>query len=49
VNSVLARDLLYANGRLLSRAGSRLSPPILDRLREMAALTGLAEPVWILE
>ena len=48
-NSVLARDLLYANGRLLLRAGSRLSPAILDRLRDLATLTGLAETVWILE
>ena len=48
-DSVLARDLLYANGRLLLRAGSRLSPHILERLHDMAALTGLAETVWILE
>jgi CheY-like chemotaxis protein len=47
-NAVLARDLLYANGRLLLRAGSKLSPQVLDRLRDMAALTGLAETVWIL-
>ena len=48
-NSVLARDLLYANGRLLLRAGSKLSPAIIDRLQDMAALTDLAESVWILE
>jgi len=48
-DSVLARDLLYANGRLLLRAGSKLSPQILDRLHDMAALTGLAETVWILD
>ena len=48
-NSVLARDLLYANGRLLLRAGTKLSPLILGRLRDMAALTGLAETVWIVE
>ena len=48
-DSVLARDLLYANGRLLLRAGSKLSLPILERLRDLAALTGLAETVWILK
>lgn len=48
-NVVLARDLLYANGRLLLRAGTKLSPQILERVRDMTTLAGLAETVWIIE
>ena len=43
----LARDLLFGNGRLLLRAGSRLSPRIKDRLGELAAMAGLPPEVWI--
>jgi hypothetical protein len=35
--------------RLLLRAGAKLTPQILDRLRDMAALTPLPEAVWIIE
>lgn len=46
-NAELTRDLLFENGRLLLRAGSRLSPRIKDRLGELVAISGLPPEVWI--
>lgn len=47
VDSVLSRDLLFGNGRLLLRARTRLNPRLAERLRELAPLAGLSGTVWI--
>jgi YesN/AraC family two-component response regulator len=47
VDSVLSRDLLYSNGRLLLRAHTRLNARIAGRLRELALLAGLPDTIWI--
>jgi hypothetical protein len=46
-DSVLARDLLFGNGRLLLPAHTRLNARMVDRLRELAPLAGLPPQVWI--
>lgn len=48
-DGVLARDLLFSNGRLLLPAGTRLSPRILQRLRELAPMAHLAAEAWVLQ
>lgn len=46
--AVLARDLLFANGRLLLAAQTRLHARLIERLREIAPLAGLeAATVWV--
>jgi YesN/AraC family two-component response regulator len=47
VDSVLSRDLLFSNGRLLLRAHTRLNARVVDRLRELARLAELPETIWI--
>jgi two-component system chemotaxis response regulator CheY len=47
VDSVLSRDLLFRNGRLLLRAHTRLNQRIVERLRELAPLAGLPETIYI--
>lgn len=44
---VLARDLVFSNGRLLLPAGTRLSDGIIVQLAEIAAASGLADEAWI--
>lgn len=46
-DAVLARDLLFSNGRLLLRAGTRLTGRILERLQELKPLAGIADEAWI--
>jgi hypothetical protein len=48
VDSVLSRDLLFSNGRLLLHAQTRLSARIVERLRELASVAELPETIWIL-
>lgn len=45
--AVLARDLVFSNGRLLLPAGTRLSDGIVAQLAEIAAVSGLADEAWI--
>jgi YesN/AraC family two-component response regulator len=47
VDSVLSRDLLYSNGRLLLRAHTRVNARIAERLRELVPLAGLPDTIWI--
>jgi len=47
IGSVLSRDLVFSNGRLLLRAYTRLNARIVERLRELAPLAGLPEKIWI--
>jgi CheY-like chemotaxis protein len=47
VDSVLSRDLLFRNGRLLLRAHTRLNARIVERLRELAPLAGLPETIYV--
>lgn len=46
-DAVLARDLLFSNGRLLLGAGSRLSPRTRNSLGELLPMAGLPAQVWI--
>jgi hypothetical protein len=46
-DAVLARDLLFGNGRLLLRAGTRLTGRIVQRLQELRPLAGIADEAWI--
>ncbi len=45
--SILSRDLLFANGRLLLSAGTTLNRRIAMRLAELSTLSTLNEPAWI--
>jgi response regulator RpfG family c-di-GMP phosphodiesterase len=47
VGHVLAGDLLTSGGILILRAGSTISPPLLQKLRNFGALNGIKEPVRI--
>ena len=47
VDAVLTRDLLFSNGRLLLRAGTRLTGRLLERLHELKPLAGIADDAWI--
>jgi CheY-like chemotaxis protein len=47
VDSVLSRDLLFSNGRLLLRARTRLNARLVERLRELAPLAGLPDTIYI--
>jgi hypothetical protein len=44
---VLARDLLFSNGRLLLPAGTHITPRIINRLHELAPLATIAESAWV--
>lgn len=46
-DAVLARDVLFSNGRLLLSAGSRLSARTRDSLIELLPMAGLPAEVWI--
>jgi two-component system, chemotaxis family, chemotaxis protein CheY len=46
-DAVLARDLLFGNGRLLLAAGSRLSARTRNSLGELLTMAGLPAEVWI--
>jgi hypothetical protein len=43
----LARDILFSNGRLLLRTGTRLSERGRDRLNELLTMAGVPAEVWI--
>ena len=43
----LARDILFSNGRLLLRTGTRLSERGRDRLNELLTMAGVPTEVWI--
>ena len=47
LGSVLSRDLLFANGRLLLAAGTRINTRILRRLGELAPLAELPLEAWV--
>lgn len=47
-DGVLARDLLFRNGRLLLPAGTRLTPRILQRLRELEPMASITGEAWLL-
>lgn len=47
--AVLARDLMFSNGRLLIPAKTKLSGRIVRRLNEIAAVSNLAGEAWIVE
>ena len=47
--AVLARDLLFSNGRLLLPARTRISQRIARRLTEIAAASSLAGEAWIVD
>lgn len=47
--SVLSRDLLFENGRLLLSAGTQLSAYTLERLRELAAASVLPPSLWVVD
>jgi CheY-like chemotaxis protein len=47
--AVLARDLMFRNGRLLLPAHTRLSAGIAARLIEIAAVSNLPDEAWIAE
>jgi CheY-like chemotaxis protein len=49
VDAVLARDVLFSNGRLLLRANTRLTRQCMDSLGELLALSGAAPAVWVLK
>jgi two-component system, chemotaxis family, chemotaxis protein CheY len=46
-NSILMRDFLYSNGRLLLPAGVRLSSAVLERLRQLAVRSDIPAELWI--
>lgn len=46
-DSVLSRDLLFSNGRLLLPAGTRLNPGIVQRLAELLPLASITPEAWI--
>ena len=46
-DAVLARDLMFHNGRLLLPAGSRLSGRVLYLLNQIAAMSDLGGELWI--
>lgn len=48
-DSVLSRDLLFPNGRLLLRAETTLSERVLERLRELISVCGLPDDLWVEE
>lgn len=49
VDAVLARDVLFPNGRLVLRANTRMTRQGIDSLGELLQLSGAAPMVWILK
>ncbi len=47
VGNVLVADLETKDGVLILSAGNRITPPLIERLRNFAALSGLKEPIHI--
>jgi hypothetical protein len=47
VGHVLVSDLLTQDGTLILSAGNRITPPLIERLRNFAALSGIKEPIHI--
>lgn len=47
VGNVLAADVLTKEGTLVVAAGARVSPAMLQKLRNFAGLIGLQEPIYI--
>jgi two-component system chemotaxis response regulator CheY len=45
--SILSRDLTFPNGRLLLRAPMPLNEHLLERLRELIAVCGLPDDLWV--
>jgi response regulator RpfG family c-di-GMP phosphodiesterase len=47
VGHVLAADLQTKDGVLIISAGNRITPPLLQRLRNFATLSGIKEPIHV--
>lgn len=47
VGHVLVSDLETKDGVLIISAGNRITPPLLQRLRNFAALSGIKEPIHV--
>ena len=47
VGNVLVSDLETKDGVLILTAGNRITPPLIERLRNFAALSGIKEPIHI--
>jgi len=47
VGHVLTADLETKDGVLILSAGNRITPPLIQRLRNFAALSGIKEPIHI--
>jgi response regulator RpfG family c-di-GMP phosphodiesterase len=48
VGHVLVHDLFTVEGTLLLKEGTRISPPVLQKLRNFARITGIKEPIDVL-
>jgi molybdopterin/thiamine biosynthesis adenylyltransferase len=47
VGHVLVNDLLTVEGTLLLKEGTRISPPVLQKLRNFSQITGIKEPIRV--
>ncbi len=47
VGHVLVRDLVTAEGTLLLKEGTRISPPVLQKLRNFSQITGIKQPISV--
>jgi hypothetical protein len=47
IGQVLAADLETRDSVLIVSAGNRITPPLLERLRNFATLTGIKEPIHV--
>ncbi len=44
---VLVSDIVTRDGILIVSAGNRITPPLIQRLRNFAALSGIKEPIFV--
>ena len=47
VGHVLVHDLLTVEGTLLLKEGTRISPPVLQKLRNFSQITGIKQPISV--
>jgi response regulator RpfG family c-di-GMP phosphodiesterase len=47
VGHLLASDIVTRDGVLIIAAGNRITPPLIQRLRNFATLSGIKEPIFV--
>jgi CheY-like chemotaxis protein len=47
-NMILAEDVWGANGMLLISKGHEITPPLIQKLKNLASISGIKEPIKVL-